>query len=123
MSEDVKPRQWTLRINSNNDGSGYIYSGNDVSYPKDDYLKVIELEPMLQLMKEMGEALKGAQHMFEALQYDVKQERGVGCDDKCSSYGHSTSYFLTNNIHKNKKIYKINKVLEKYRKFLEGVEK
>jgi hypothetical protein len=37
-------RQWTLRIHSNNDGGGYIYSGDDVSYPEDDYLKVISAD-------------------------------------------------------------------------------
>ena len=94
MSEkDVKPRQWTLRINSNNDGSGYIYSGNDVSYPKDDYLKVIELEPTLQLMKEMCEAFE---EWLDDTQNDFSEQQGwKSCKE----------------------------VLEKYRKFLEGIEK
>jgi len=72
-------------------------------------------------MKEMGEALKGAQHMFKAIQYDVKQERGVGCDDKCSSYGHSTACFLANDLHEDDEVIEVNSTLEKYRKFLEGI--
>lgn len=53
-----KPREWTLRIHSNNDGGGYIYSGDDVEYPKDDYLEVIEKSAYEQVKKQLEIAKK-----------------------------------------------------------------
>jgi len=35
-------REWTLRIESNNHGGAYVYSGSDYRYPEDDYLEVVE---------------------------------------------------------------------------------
>lgn len=119
MSEDVKPRIWkAISIEWRKDSLV-----RNVTTFKEEGLKVIELEPTIQLMKEMGRAMKGAQHMFKAIQYDVKQERGVGCDDKCSSYGHSNACFLANDLHEDDEVIDVNKALEKYRKFLEWIEK
>lgn len=76
MSEDVKPQIWI------------IFKSNDQE------AKLIELEPTLQLMKEMGEALEH----YEACHYDLR--------------GHPCSHDKT-----------ASEALEKYRKFLEGIQK
>lgn len=59
----MKPRTWTLRISSADDGSGYIYSGDDVSYPEDDYVEVAELSSVkdtLKVLKNIVDLMKGA---------------------------------------------------------------
>lgn len=53
-----KHREWTLRINSDNDGGGYIYSGDDVKYPEDDYLEVVEKSAYKKLKKQLQIAKK-----------------------------------------------------------------
>jgi chemotaxis regulatin CheY-phosphate phosphatase CheZ len=51
-------REWTLRIASDNDGSGYLYSGSDVSYPEDDYMEVVEKKEYNKLEQRIDETLK-----------------------------------------------------------------
>ncbi len=59
----MKIRQWCLRISSENDGSCYLYSGDDVSYPDDDYLEVVEKSAY----DDLNEALKLAVEALEKL--------------------------------------------------------
>ena len=84
MSEDVKPRQWTVKVIHNRVGDSNNYEAYQIA--EGPFIKgkvmVIELEPTLQLMQEMGEAI------LNEVRLDAKEE-----------------------------------VLEKYRKFLEGIEK
>ena len=72
----AEPREWTLRISSENDGSGYLYSGSDVSYPQDDYLRVIE--------KSAYDALRAeVERLREALERIVNEAPSAGyvCED------------------------------------------
>lgn len=83
---------WTGQITFPNPKGANIYWQNPISF--------IELEPTLQLMKEMGEALK---------------ENGLSHDFDCGRY--------VNGRHECSCGYlKSKEVLEKYRKFLEGLK-
>lgn len=125
MSEDVKPRigyvaiedytddysDWTGQITFPNPKGANIYWQNPIVF--------IELEPTMRMMKEMADALKGAQHMFKAIQNDVKEIHGKGCDKACSSWGHSTDCFLSNSLNEDEEVVEVNEALEKYKKFKE----
>jgi len=97
MSEDVKPRIWkAISIEWRKDSLV-----RNVTTFKEEGLKVIELEPTIQLMKEMSDALK---------------ENGLSHDFDCG--------IAVNGRHECSCGYLKSKVaLEKYRKFLEGIEK
>ena len=84
MSEDVKPRQFYIVESENYNKPPYLDSHRAYHCKQAMYenIHVIELEPTLQLMQEMGEAI------LNEVRLDAKEE-----------------------------------VLEKYRKFLEGIEK
>lgn len=97
MSEDVKPRQfWIDDITQRICAPWYHpeLGVHTLYWPDNEKVfHVIELEPTLQLMKEMGEALKNIP------------------DDEIID---NRDYFISGNA---------NEALEKYSKFLEGIEK
>lgn len=93
MSEDVKPRQFCVVKSKYQDkfefgelgNRKWIAASENIYKKKNEYsetIELVELEPTLQLMKEMGEAI------IDEYKFESKDE-----------------------------------VLEKYRKFLEGIEK
>lgn len=122
MSDDRKPRIFFINEDALKIPKTLEYVAQNFELREFKGTAVIELEPILQLMDELGAALNGAQHMFKAIQYDVKQERGVGCDDKCNSYGHSTACFLANDLHEDEEFIEADEALEKYRKFKKGLK-
>lgn len=79
------PRTWTLRIHSNNDGGGYLFSGSDVKYPDDDYLDVVEKtaydsvvcerDAALATVKEQTERFVTSSHLFCNLERERDQLR------------------------------------------------
>jgi len=98
MSEDVKPKLYYVYK-----GRAYeIHNGRslleDVLAPIDKFnMKTIELEPTLQLMKEMGEVIRGHDCLKGSAYFDGEDRTITECTS-CD-------------------------VLEKYRKFLEGISK
>ncbi len=55
-------REWTLRIHSNNDGGGYIYSGSDVEHSKDDYMEVVEKSALQEAERKLEVAKAALRH-------------------------------------------------------------
>lgn len=83
---ESKPREWTLRIHSSNDGGGYIYSGDDVRYPQDDYLMVIEFsayQAEREKVKELVDAIKEIRRLCVS---DVHDIGGCNCSDGTKSF-------------------------------------
>lgn len=97
MSEDVKPRKFSIKFNG-------LYvpplvtalASGKLKY-EDEMVYVIELEPTLQLMKEMGEVIRGHDCLKGSAYFDGEDRTITECTS-CD-------------------------VLEKYRKFLEGIER
>jgi len=83
MSEDVKPRQYFIVESENYNKPPYLDSHRAYHCKQALYenIPVIELEPMLQLMKEMGEALDEVrfheQHFVDNLKEALKDYRGM----------------------------------------------
>ena len=102
MSEDVKPRQFYIVESENYNKPPYLDSHRAYHCKQAMYenIHVIELEPTLQLMKEMCETLKenGLSHDFDC---------GISVNGRHEC---SCGYL------------KSKEVLEKYRKFLEGIK-
>lgn len=95
MTDDRKPRQFYI-------ADDYDNGLHVEDKPTEGFdIKVIELDPTLQLMKELGEALKenGLSHDFDC---------GISVNGRHEC---SCGYL------------KSKEVLEKYRNFLEGIEK
>jgi len=94
MSETNKPRQFYIVESENYNKPPYLDSHRAYHCKQDMYenIHVIELEPTLQLIKEMGEALRNIP------------------DDEIID---NRDYFISGNA---------NEALEKYRKFLEGIK-
>lgn len=66
---EIDIRQWTLRVSQDNDGSGYIYSGDDIFYPEDDYIEVVELKPVSKIIKLLNEEIKELKEQLKNEKY------------------------------------------------------
>lgn len=82
----------------------------------------LESAAVLAEMDRLVEALKSAHHMFKCIQSDVKQERGLGCDDKCSGYGHSMGCFLANNLNTDEDVESVTQAITAHKKWREKLE-
>lgn len=125
MSEDVKPRQfWISEFNGNKNLQAFndkpeeikaILTFNyEIEMPAYNYFHVIELEPTLQFMKEMGELLKKSELILSyqnltTLPIHVREHDGsISMQRPKSQIG--LLYDETK------------EVLEKYRKFFQGLK-
>lgn len=109
MSEDVKPRQWTL-VFDHDEEIGHIRTLANYSKENrhEEHVNVIELEPTLQLMEEMGNKLSEVENYLHFRTDDL-------CGDDIKGDKKHTERFhqLTKSISYS---------LEKYRKFKEGLK-
>ena len=81
-----------------------------------------KLAPVLKMMNEMADALKGAEHMFKAIQEDTVSERGTGCDSKCNGWGHSNECYLSELIY-DEEVEDVSTSIKSYKSFLAQIEK
>lgn len=67
MNNENKPREWVLRVTE--DGQAHVYSGNEILFPYDDYLRVVDKKAYSNIKAQLKVAM-------EALEDLSKYEEG-----------------------------------------------
>lgn len=121
MSEDVKPRRFEIfysglanTFSVRDNFHAYIMARKQENMD-DEYIRLIELNPTLQLMKEIGEFLKKSEMILSYQNLTTLPIHVREPDGSISMHRPKSQIGL---LYDETKV-----VLEKYRKFLEGVEK